>query len=87
MQALSEGKAPPEEGHGALSGHSFGQQSLAGAWRPIKQQTRASQAQWEQLWMLQRELDGVQDLLFDLLQTAHILPLHWRDLPFTKQKP
>lgn len=65
----------PEECHGALSGHSLGQQSLARPGGAIKKQPGPPQSQREQLRVLQGELDGVQDRLLRVLQTTHILPL------------
>jgi len=70
----------PEEGHGALSGHSFSQQGLAGAGRSVEQEARPVETQSQQLRTKQRQLHGVQDVLLDLLQAAHLLPPHTGDL-------
>lgn len=70
----------PEEGHGALSSHSFGQQGFSCPWWTVQQDSGPVQTQRQELWTLQRKLDCVQDLFLHLLQTSDIVPVHIRDL-------
>lgn len=70
----------PEEGHGALGRHSFGEQSLSCSWWSVQQDSGPVQTQRQELWTLQRKLDRVQDLLLHLLQPSDIVPAHIRDL-------
>lgn len=70
----------PQEGQRAFRGHCLGQEGFASARRPIEQQARSLEAQGSQLRMLQRELDGVQDVLLHLLEPPNILPSHRGDL-------
>lgn len=79
---LLHGVNLPEEGHGALCGHGFGQQGLSSPWWSIQQDSCTIQAQRQELWTLQRKLHSVQDLLLHVLQTSNILPTHVRDLVF-----
>lgn len=75
----------PKEGQRAFSGHCLGQESFASARRTIEQQARSLEAQGSQLRMLQRELDGVQDVLLNLLEPPNILPSYRRDLRLEKR--
>lgn len=70
----------PEEGHGALGRHSFGEQSLSCSWWSVQQDSGPVQTQRQEFWTLQRKLDRVQDLLLHLLQPSDIVPAHIRDL-------
>lgn len=71
---------PPEEGHAALRGHSFSQQRFSRPRWSVQQDSSPVQTQRQELRMLQRKLDRVQDVFLHLLQTSNILPAHIRDL-------
>lgn len=74
----------PEESHGALSSHSFGQQSLSRPRWSTQQDPSPVQIQRQELRTLQRKLNRVQDLLLHMLETADILPAHIRYLLTTR---
>ena len=73
-------RSPPEEGEAALRGHCLSQEGFARARGPVEQKAGAPQAQAEQLRVLQRKLNRLQNLLLHLLQPAHIVPGHRGDL-------
>jgi len=59
----------------------LGQQRLARPRRPIQEDARpAPEAAREQLWVLQRELDGIEDAEFDVFEATHVVPLDIWDL-------
>mmetsp|Transcript_27468 Transcript_27468/g.69318 ORF Transcript_27468/g.69318 Transcript_27468/m.69318 type:complete len:314 (-) Transcript_27468:1522-2463(-) len=66
-----------EERKATLGGHRLGKQRLAGT-RGAKQKHPGPSlhARRKQLRVLQRQLNRVQDVLFDLLQTPNVTPLH-----------
>lgn len=77
---VEEGGVLPQEGHGALGGHGFSQQGFPRSWRSVQQDSGPVQTQRQELWMLQRKLDRVQDVLLGLLQASDVLPAHSRNL-------